>query len=161
MKITYVLAILFASSFPCIAQTTPQEAQELAAYPLTMDHVTQQYQVLIDLSRQTQADPGLKNQFRDWAKLPLNGQIHLFETNSKAAAIAKAHGIPPRDQVMTANALTAVLIAFPSVEAGKGPNASNKLEFAASSPQHVQFFRDHQAEIMKLAMQMVDAVTKK
>jgi hypothetical protein len=126
-----------------------------------MDHVTQQYQVLIDLARQTQADPGLKSQLLDWAKLPMNGQIHLFEANSKIAAITKAHGITPRDQIMTANALQAIMIAFPSVEAGKGPNADNKLEFATASPQHVQFFHDHQAEIMKLGMQMVDAVTKK
>jgi hypothetical protein len=144
-----------------MAQTTPQEAQTLAAYPLTMDHVAQQYQVLIALTRQTQTDPSLKSQLQDWAKLPLDRQIHLFQTNSKVAAITKANRITPQDQIMTANALKAIMIAFPSVEAGKGPNAYNKLEFAAASPQHVQFFRDHQAEIMKLAMQMVYAVTKK
>lgn len=91
MKIIYALAALFAFSFSCMAQTTPQEAQTLAAYPLTMDHVAQQYQVLIALTRQTQTDPSLKSQLQDWAKLPLDRKIDLFQTNSKVAAITKAN----------------------------------------------------------------------
>jgi hypothetical protein len=141
----------------CAAQSTPKEAQDLAVYPLTMDHVARQYQALTDLTVQTGHDPEMKRQFQGWASLPLDQQIHLLETNGKTAAIAKTNGITPRDLVMTMKALVAVMTAFPSIEAGKGPNQLNKLEFAASSPDHVKFFRDHQAEIMKLATKLATA----
>jgi hypothetical protein len=49
-------AFVFALSIavPCLAQSTPKEAHDLAAYPLTMDHLTRQYQALMDLARQGQ-----------------------------------------------------------------------------------------------------------
>ena len=156
---TFVLALSIA--VPCVAQTTAKEAQDVAAYPLTMDHVTRQYQMLMDLARQGQHDAALKGDLKGWAGKPLDQQIRLFETNPKTAALAKAHGITPRDQVMTQAAMTALIIALPSIEAKKGPNATNKLEFDASPPDHVKFYHDHEAEITKLGAELVDVVLGK
>ena len=155
---TAVIAMASIMSMSCAAQSTPKEAQELAAYPLTMDHVSRHYQTLTDLTLQFARDPELKRNFQGWAELPLNQQIAKFEADGKTSTIAKTRGITARDQVMTMQALKAVMTAFPSIEQGQGPNQYNKLEFAASSPDHVKFFRDHQADIMKLAMQFASAV---
>ena len=145
----------------CLAQTTAKEAQAVAAYPLTMDHVTRQYQALMDLTLQEQQDEGLKRELQGWSGLPLERQIQLYESNSKTAAIVKAHGITPRDQVMTQTALMALMIALPSIEQRKGPNAKNKLQFDASSAGHVKFYHDHQAEITKLGADLVDVALGK
>ena len=156
---SFVLA--FGIAVSCVAQTTAKEAQDLAAYPLTMDHVTRQYQALIDLTRQEQQDAGLRRELQGWSGMPLDRQIQLYGSNAKVAAIVKAHGITPRDQVMTQTALMALMIALPSIEAKKGPNATNKLEFDASSPDHVKFYHDHQAEITKLGAELVDVALGK
>ena len=113
--------LVFALSIavPCLAQTTAKEAQDLAAYPLTMDHVTRQYQALMDLTRQEQQDAALKRELQGWSGLSLDQQIRLYETNPKTAAISKAHGITPRDQVMTQTALKALIDCAP-FDRGKG-----------------------------------------
>lgn len=154
-----VLALSIAVSG--VAQTTAKEAQALAAYPLTMDHVTRQYQALMDLTRQEQQDADLKRELQGWSGLALERQIQLYESNAKTAAIVKAHGITPRDQVMTQTALMALMIALPSIEAKKGPNATNKLEFDASPADHVKFYHDHEAEITKLGSELVDVALGK
>ena len=156
---TFVIAL--SMGVPCVAQTTAKEAQALAAYPLTMDHVTRHYQALVDLTRQEQEDAGLKRELQGWSGLPLDRQIQLYESNAKTAAIVNAHGITPRDQVMTQTALMALMIALPSVEQKKGPNAKNKLQFDASSADHVKFYHDHQAEITKLGAELVDVALGK
>jgi hypothetical protein len=153
---TVVVASTLAIS--CAAQSTPKQAQELAAYPLTMDHVTRQYQTLTELALQFAKDPVLKGRFQGWDKLPMDQQIGTFAASEKTLAMAKAHGLTPRDLVMTMRALQAVMTVFPSIEEGQGPNQDNKLEFEASSPDHVKFFRDHQPEIMKLALQFASTV---
>ena len=155
--------LVFAASVvvPCLAQSTAKEAQDLAAYVLTMDHVTRQYETLMDLAREEQQDAALKRDLQGWSKLTLDRQIQLYETNPKTAAITKAHGITPRDQVMTQTALIALMIALPSIEQGKSPNASNKLQFDASPADHVKFYREHQAEIAKLGAQLVDVALGK
>lgn len=156
-------ALVFALNITvsCPAQTTSKEAHDLAAYPLTMDHVTRQYQTLMDLARQEQQDPALKRDLQSWSGLPLDQQIQLFEANPKTAAIAKAQGITPRDQVMTQNAMTALMTALPLIEQRKRPNAYNKLQFEASPADHVKFYREHQAEITKLGAELVDVVLGK
>jgi len=155
----FVLALSIAVS--CVAQTTAKEAHALAAYPLTMDHVTRQYEALMDLARQEQQDEGLKRELQGWSGLALDRQIELYESNAKIAGIGKAHGITARDQVMTQTALMALMIALPSIEAKKGPNAKNKLQFDASSAHHVKFYHEHQAEISKLGAELVDVVLGK
>jgi hypothetical protein len=152
-----VAATAFILAISCAAQSTPKEAAELAAYPLTMDHVARHYQTLTGIALQCARDLELKREFQGWEKLPLDQQIAKFTANGKTSAIAKTRGITPRDQVMTMQALKAVMTAFPSIEQGQGPNQYNKLEYAASSPEHVKFFRDHQTDIMKLAMQFASA----
>lgn len=154
MMRSFVLLLSIAVS--CVAQSTAKEAQDLAAYPLTMDHFTRAYQVLMDVARQGRQDAALKRELQGWSALPLEGQIQLYGTNPKVAAIEKAHGITPRDQVMTQTALKALMIALPSIEAKKGPNATNKLEMDASPADHVKFYHDHEAEITKLAAELVD-----
>jgi hypothetical protein len=151
---TFVIAL--SMGVLCVAQTTAKEAQALAAYPLTMDHVTRHYQALVDLTRQEQEDAGLRRELQGWSGLPLDRQIQLYESNAKTAAIVKAQGITPRDQVMTQTALVALMIALPSIEQRRGPNAKNKLQFDASSADHVKFYHDHQAEISKLGAELVD-----
>jgi hypothetical protein len=155
----FVLALGVA--IPGMGQTTEKEAHDLAAYPLTMEHVTGQYQVLIDLTRQEQQDPALKRELQGWSGLPLDRQIQLYETNPKVTAIVKAHGITARDQVMTQTALMALMIALPSVEAKKGPSVANKLQFEASPADHVKFYRDHELEITKLGAELVDVALGK
>ena len=155
----FVLALSIAVS--CVAQTTAKEAQVLAAYPLTMDHVTRQYQALMDLTRQEQQDADLKRELQGWSALPLDRQIQPYEGNSKTAAIVKAHGITPRDQVMTQTTLMALMIALPSIEQRKDANAKNKLQFDASSADHVKFYHEHQAEISKLGADLVDVALGK
>jgi hypothetical protein len=155
-----VTAIASILAISCAAQSTPKEAAELAAYPLTMDHVARHYQTLTDLTLQSAHDAELKRNFQGWTALPLDQQIAKFAANGKTAAMAKTRGITPRDQVMTMQALKAVMTAFPSIEQGQGPNQYNKLEFAASSPEHVKFFREHQADIMQLATQFAVAAVK-
>ena len=161
MRRCCALAFAVSIGVPCVAQTTAKEAQELAAYPLTMDHVTRHYQTLMDLARQQQQEAVLKRDLQSWSRLPLDQQVRLYETNTKTAAILKAHGITARDQVMTQTALMALMIALPSIEGKKGPNASNKLKFDASSADHVKFYRDHQAEISKLGAELVDVALGK
>ena len=156
---SFVLALSIAVS--CAAQTTVKESQAVAAYPLTMDHVTRQYQALIDLTRQEQQDEGLKRELQGWSGLGLERQIQLYEGNAKTAAIVKAHGITARDQVMTQTALMALMIALPSIETKKGPNAKNKLQFDASPATHVKFYHEHQAEIGKLGAELVDVALGK
>jgi hypothetical protein len=146
---------------PCFAQSTAKEAEDLAAYPLTMDHVTRQYQSLMDLSRLEKQDPSLKRDLQGWAGLPLDRQIQLYGSNPKLAAILKARGITPRDQVMTTAALTALIIALPSIEENKGPNKANKLQFDATPADHVKFYHDHEAEITKQGAELVDVVLGK
>jgi hypothetical protein len=146
---------------PCVAQTTAKEAQALAAYPLTMDHVTRHYQALVDLTRQEQDDAGLRRELQGWSGLPLDRQIQLYESNAKTAAIVNSHGNTPRDQVMTQTALMALMIALPSIEQRKSPNAKNKLQFEASSADHVKFYHEHQAEITKLGAELVDVALGK
>jgi hypothetical protein len=153
--------IALSMGVPCVAQTTAKEAQALAAYPLTMDHVTRHYQALVDLTRQEQEDAGLRRELQGWSGLPLDRQIQLYESNAKTAAIVNAHGITPRDQVMTQTALVALMIALPSIEQRKGPNAKNKLQFDASSTGHVKFYHEHQAEITKLGAELVDVALGK
>jgi len=126
-----------------------------------MDHITRHYQTLMDLTREEQRDPGLKRDLQGWSKLPLDRQIQLYETSPKTAAIVKAHGITARDQVMTQTALMALMIALPSIEGKKGANAANKLQFEASSTDHVKFYREHQAEITKLGAELVDVALGK
>ncbi len=155
----FVFALSMGGS--CVAQTTAKEAQALAAYPLTMDHVARHYQALMDLTRQEQEDEGLKRELQGWSGLPLDRQIQLYESNPKTAAIVKAHGITPRDQVMTQTALLALMIALPSIEGKNGPNAKNKLQFDASSADHVKFYHEHQAEITKLGADLVDVALGK
>ena len=161
MRRCCALAFAVSLGVPCVAQTTAKEAQDLAAYPLTMDQVTRHYQTLMDLARQQQQDAALKRDLQSWSKLPLDRQIQLYETNPKTAAIVKAHGITARDQVMTQTALMALMIALPSIEQKKGPNAKNKLQFDASSADHVKFYREHQAEITKLGAELVDVALGK
>jgi hypothetical protein len=159
MRWSCVVALCMAIS--CVAQTTAKEAQDLAAYPLTMDHVTRHYQALMDLTRQEQQDPALKRALQGWSGLALERQIQLYETNPKTAALVKAHGITARDQVMTQTALMALMIALPSIEQKRGPNAANKLQFDASPADHVNFYREHQAEINKLGAELVDVALGK
>ena len=159
MRWSWVVALSIAVS--CGAQTTPKEAQDLAAYALTMDHVTRHYQTLMDLTRQEQQDAALKSDLQSWSKLTLDRQIQLYEANPKVAAIVKAHGITARDQVMTQTALMALMIALPSIEQKRGPNAKNKLQFDASPAAHVKFYRDHQEEITKMGADLVDVALGK
>jgi ABC-type glycerol-3-phosphate transport system substrate-binding protein len=159
MSRSLVLGLSLAVS--SMAQTTAKEAQDLAAYPLTMDHVTRQYQALMDLTRQEQQDDGLKREVQGWSGLPLEQQIQRYGTNPKVAAIVNAHGISAHDQVMTQTALMALMIALPSIEQKKGPNAKNKLQFDASPADHVKFYREHQAEISKLGAELVDVALGK
>ena len=156
---TFVIAL--GIGVPCVAQTTAKEAQTLAAYPLTMDHVTRHYQALVDLTRQEQEDTSLRRELQGWSGLPLDRQIQLYESNAKTAAIVNAHGITPRDQVMTQTALMALMIALPSIEQKKGPNAKNRLQFDASSSGHVKFYHEHQAEISKMGAELVDVALGK
>lgn len=156
-------AFVFALSIaiPSVAQTTAKEAQDLAQYPLTMDHVNRHYQTLIDLAQLERRDSIFKHDLQGWPQMPLDQQIQLYESNPKTAAIIKAHKITARDQVMTQTALMALMLALPSIEQGKGPNEHNKLQFDASPAEHVKFYRDHQAEITKLGNQLVDAALGK
>lgn len=156
---TFVFALCIGVS--CAAQTTAKEAQALAAYPLTMDHVTRHYQALVDLTRQEQDDGDLRRELQGWSGLPLDRQIQMYESNAKTAAIVKAHGITPRDQVMTQTALMALMIALPSIEQKRGPNAKNRLQFDASSADHVKFYHEHQAEITRLGAELVDVALGK
>ncbi len=103
----------------------------------------------------------MKRDLQGWSGLSLDRQIQLYESNAKTAAIVKAHGITPRDQVMTQTALMALMIALPSIEAKKGPNVKNKLQFDASSADHVKFYHDHHAEITKLGAELVDVALGK
>jgi hypothetical protein len=155
------LVLALGIGVTCLAQSTAKEAQAVAAYPLTMDHVMRQYLALMDLTRQEQQDDDLKRELQGWSALPLERQIQLYESNSKTAAIVKAHGITPRDQVMTQTALMALMIALPSIEQRKGPNAKNKRQFDASSAGHVKFYHAHQAEITKLGADLVDVALGK
>ncbi len=148
-------------AIPGTAQTTVKEARDLAAYPLTMEHVTGHYQVLIDLTREEQRESGLKRDLQSWSLLPLEQQIQQYETNPKVAAILKAHGMTPRDQVMTQTSLLALMVALPSIEQKKRPNGKNKFQFDASPADHVKFYHDHQAEITKLGSELVDAALGK
>ena len=150
-----------STALPCVAQTTAKEAQDLAQYPLTMDHVSRHYQTLIDLTREEQQEDALKRDLQSWSRLPLEQQVRLYETNAKTAAILKAHGITARDQVMTQTALTALMIALPSIDQGKGPTAKNKLQFDASPAEHRKFYREHREEITKLGAELVDVVLGK
>jgi hypothetical protein len=159
MRWHYVLALGITVS--CWAQTTAKEAQDLAAYPLTMDHVARQYQALIDLTRLELQDPGVKRDLQGWSAMPLDRQIQLYGTDARVAAIVKAHGITPRDQVMTQTALMALMIALPSIEQKRAPNATNILQFKATSADHVKFYHEHQAEITKLGAELVDVVLGK
>ncbi|MDP9113684.1 MAG: hypothetical protein M3O20_08385 [Acidobacteriota bacterium] len=156
-----ILVVVLSMALPCAAQTTAEEARALAAYPLTMDHVTRHYQALMDLTRQEQEDAGLRREVQGWSGLPLERQIQLYEDNAKTAAILKAHEITPRDQVMTQTALVALMTALPAIEQKKSPNAKNRLQFNASSGEHVKFYHEHQAEIGKLGAELVDVALGK
>lgn len=145
----------------CVAQTTAEEAQDLAVYSLTMDHVTRHYQALMDLAREERRDSIFKHEVQAWSGLPLERQIQLYESNPKTAAILKAHKITARDQVMTQTALMALMVALPSIERGKDANATNPLQMDAAPAEHVKFYRDHQAEIAKLGAQLVDVALGK
>jgi hypothetical protein len=146
---------------PCVAQTTVKEARDVAAYPLTMDHVTRHYQALMDLTREEQQDPALKSELQSWPTLPLERQIRLYETNPKTAALLKAREITARDQVMTQTALIALMMALPAKDQGKKPTARNKLQYEACSAGHVKFYRDNQTEIAKLGAELVDVMLGK
>jgi hypothetical protein len=49
VRFLHTVAVAATLAISCSAQSTPKQAQELAAYPLTMDRVTRQYQTLTEL----------------------------------------------------------------------------------------------------------------
>jgi hypothetical protein len=146
-----VIAMTFLLvTLPIRAQDTMAEAKTVAAYPLTMDHVTRLFQVSADVpSDKTMSD------------LTLEDKIKRIDATPKLSAGLKAHGISSRDFVMTGAAMGAAIAVSGLMDTGeKGPGASlpNQIEWAAAPPDHIKFYRDHKAEIDKLVEQMIQAM---
>ncbi len=95
MRWLYVFALSMAVPClmqTCMAQTTAKESRDLAAYPLTMDHVTKQYQSLMDLSRLEKQDPGLKRDLQGWSRLPLERQIQFVRNQPEIGGYFEGSG---------------------------------------------------------------------
>jgi hypothetical protein len=141
---------------PCLAraQANMQEAKAIAAYPLTMDHVTRQFQVAADISR----DPQLKTQFAGLNDLALDERIQKAESMPKLISAARSRGIAGRDLVMTSAALGPAIAVAGLIDTGeRGPGGSepNKVFWAAAPPDHIKFYRDHKSEIDELVAKMM------
>jgi hypothetical protein len=136
------------------AQANMQEANAIAAYPLTMDHVTRQFQLAMDLAR----DPQLKTQYSQVSDLRLEQRIQKVESMPKLAAAARARGITVRDLIMTSVALSpaiAVASLKDSCVKGPGPSRENRVFWAAAPLEHIQFYRDHKSEIDRLVVDVM------
>jgi hypothetical protein len=136
------------------AQANMQEAKAIASYPLTMDHVTRQFQVAADISR----DPQLKTQFAELTDLGLEERIQKAESLPKFMSAARARGIAARDLIMTSAALGPAIAVAGLIDTGeRGPGGSepNKVFWAAAPPDHVKFYRDHKPEIDELVAKMM------
>jgi hypothetical protein len=159
LKSTWWVLLTFASfsltTMPSAqAQANMLEAEAIAAYPLTMDHVARQFKVAADLYK----DPQLKNQYTEVNELSLEDRIQKVESLPKLASVAKAHGITVRDLIMTSAALgPAIAVAglMDTGERGPGTSPENKVFWAAAPPEHIKFYRDHKAEVDKLVAEMM------
>lgn len=141
--------ILLMSALPIMAQSTMPEAKAVAAYPLTMDHVTRALGATDMPSDRTINE------------LPLEDRIKRIEATPKLAGVLKTHGISARDFVMTSAAVGAAVIVaglMDTGEKGPGPSAPNQILWASAPPDHIKFYRDHKAEIDKLIAQMTQAI---
>lgn len=95
------------------------------------------------------------------AAYPLDDKIRRMAASPRAAAILKSHGISAEDMVMTSSAMTAVIIMKLSTETGAGKNDANKLDWEASSPQHVKFYEGNKAEIKRDQDDLVKAALQR
>ena len=155
-RVFLMLLSLSAVRGPCAvrAQANMQEAKAIAAYPLTMDHVTRQFQVAMDLSH----DPQLRNQFAELSDLSLEDRIQKVESIPKLTSTARARGITARDLIMTSAALGPAIAVAGLIDTGeRGPGGSqeNKVFWAAAPPDHIKFYRDHKPEIDELVAKMM------
>lgn len=142
--------VLLMSTLPIRAQGSMPEAKAVAAYPLTMDHVTRVFLVSTDLPSDRAVN-----------ELPLEDRIKRLDATPKVVAVLKAHGISSRDFVMTGAAVGASMIVaglIDSGEKGPGPSTANQIQWTAAPPEHIKFYRDHKAEIDKLVAQMTQAI---
>ena len=145
-----IAMILLLPALSVRAQNSIAEAKAVAAYTLTMDHVTRVFQLAADIPSDKSTN-----------ELSLEDRIKHIDATPKLADVLKAHGISARDFVMTGAALGAAIAVSGLMDTGeKGPGASlpNQIEWTAAPPDHIKFYRDHKAEIDKLVAQMMQAM---
>ena len=155
-RVVLMLLALGVVREPCVlrAQANMQEAKAIAEYPLTMDHVTRHFQVAADVAR----DPQLKTEFAELSDRSLEDRVKKAESLPKLMSLARARGIAARDFIMTSAALgPAIAVAglIDTGERGPGESEQDKIFWAAAPPDHIQFYRDHKAEIDKMVADLM------
>jgi hypothetical protein len=135
------------------AQVSMQDAQLIAACPLTMDKVQRKYEATVEMAQISASDSEFHAQMQKISnQATLDAQIQSIEALPQAAEIIQKHGLSVRDYVLTTMALnTAMLPQIPeALQSGRAER--DPLQIAAS-PEHVKFVQDHREAIHKMLSQ--------
>jgi hypothetical protein len=136
---TAVAVLLGLCAAPALAQMTGEDQKAIAAYPLSMEKVDKALKASAALHRLLGTDPGLAHEIDASAReASLDQQIRTFESKAKVGELVRSFNITVRDFCLTIKAVAM------AQEASRMPP---KLPHPAASPEHIQFYRDHQEEI--------------
>jgi len=153
MKQAVLIACLALNAY---AQFTMQEAKSIAACTLTVEKMTRLYQATIELNKLAASDPEVNRQLRSGSQQGLEAQIHNLESNAKAVAIIRSHGLSVRDYSLTTLAINMALLPMAKIpEASRPRDWRDDPYYASIPPEHMQFVAEHAAEIKKYRDQVI------
>jgi hypothetical protein len=151
VAVTSVLCLALASSLLAQGSSfsmTPAERKELAGYRLTMDNIKQAVAVR-DKMKALEKDPKVKAQVEDKEATSLDDAIRKLDAVPEAHTAIASSGLTTKDFMFTVLQVGYTMAAYRmQAMGGQAANAAARLP---TSPQNVQFFAAHQAEIGQLA----------
>jgi len=160
LTVCLAASVLLAIASPGFGQINDAEAKRVAAYPLTIDLFRRFAAVSIEMAQIPKTDPAF-HAISGMSDLPLDEKIKRMEATPKAVAILKSHGISAQDLIMTSTAVTAVTVMKFSIQTGAGKNDANRLEWEASSSDHVKFYDTHKEEMKKFQDDLMQAALRR
>lgn len=134
---------------------TPAERQELVSYRLTADNISKAAAASAKLEELSRNDPSVK------------GSMEKGEARSLFDAIAKMNGVPALRSAIESSGLTTkqfmlTIIELASTRAAvklqaMGGNAAKAAAQMPTSPQNIEFYAAHQAELDPVADRIMHA----